>query len=227
MAKEISKEMARRNPLAVWVGHTIQFCQDRKGLLTSILVILVVSAGGVAGYSWYQARQEQEAQAVLGKAQAALQGQKPNTPGNAEEAKKFFEEAVSRFPGTVAAQESLVRLGNMQYEGGKYDDAIGTYGKYLSTYPSGQFRLLAGIGKGYAEEGKGDLPAAVSTLSDLVRTAKDDPMAGEAYSDLARLYEVSKKPEDALRVYGEIVERFPQTRWAQHALQRMGALKAK
>jgi outer membrane protein assembly factor BamD (BamD/ComL family) len=196
-------------------------------LVISILVILVVSAGSVAGYSWYQARQEQEAQAVLGKGQAALQGQKPNTPGNAEEAKKFFEEAVSRFPGTVAGQEALVRMGNMQYEGGKYDEAIGTYGKYLSTYTSGQFRMLAGIGKGYAEEAKGDLPAAVTTLSDLVGTAKDDPMAGEAYSVLARLYEESKKPEDALRVYGEIVERFPQTRWAQHALQRMGALKAK
>ena len=227
MAKEISKEMARRNPLAIWVGHTIKFCQDRKGLVTVILVILVVCAGVVGGYSWYQARQEQDAQSVLGKAQTALQGQKPNTPANVEEAKKLFEEVVSRFPGTVAGEEALVRLGNMQYEGGKYDEAIGTYGKYLQTYPRGQFRMLAGIGKGYAEEAKGDLPAAVRTVSDLVGTAKDDPMAGEAYTDLARLYEESKKPEDALRVYGEIAERFPQTRWAQQALQRMAALKAK
>jgi len=227
MPKEMSKEMVRRNPLAVWLGYAIRFCQDRKGVVLGVLAALIVAGGSAAGYTWYQGQQEREGQLVLAKAQAALQGQKPSTPGNAEEAKKLLEEVITRFPGTVAAQESLIRLGNMQYDGGKYDEAAATYTKYLSTYPRGPFRMLAGIGKAYAEEAKRDLPAAVKTLSDLVEAAKNDPMAGEAYSDLARLYEESKKPEDALRVYGEIVERFPQTRWAQHALQRMSALKAK
>jgi len=36
-----------------------------------------------------------------------------------------------------------------------------------------------------------------------------------------------KKPEDALRVYSQIAERFPQTHWAQNALQRMSVLKSK
>jgi len=115
----------------------------------------------------------------------------------------------------------------MQYDGGKYDDAIASFGKYLATYGRGNFRILVGIGKAYAEDAKGDHQAAVKTLSELVATVKDDPMLGEAYSDLARFFEEAKKPEDALRVYGQIVERFPRTQWEQRALRRMSLLKAK
>jgi outer membrane protein assembly factor BamD (BamD/ComL family) len=227
MPKEMSREKIRQNPLALWVGRAIQFWQDHRALILGIFAALIVAGGSLAGYAWRRAQQAREGDVVLEKAQAALQGQKPSTPGNAEEAKKLFEEVITRFPGTVAAQEALIRLGNMQYDGGKYGDAIMSYGKYLSTYPKGPFRMLAGIGKAYAEEAKGELPAAEKTLSDTIEKTKNDPLAGEAYSDLARLYEESKKPEDAIRVYGQIVERFPQTRWAQHALQRMSMLKVK
>lgn len=227
MPKETSKEDIRRNPLVVWVGHTIQFLQERRQIAVGVLVALVVLVGAGAGYFWYQEGQEREAQALLAKTQAALRGEKPGTPGNSEEAAKGFAEVVSRFAGTVAAEESLVRLGNLQYDGGKYDDAVATFGKYLTTYGRGQFRVLAGIGKAYAEEAKGDAQAAVKTLSEVVATVKDDPMLGEAYSDLARFDEEAKKPEDALRVYGQITERFPRTQWEQRALRRMSELKPK
>jgi outer membrane protein assembly factor BamD (BamD/ComL family) len=227
MPKETSKEDTRRNPLVVWVGHTIHFLQERRRIALGILVAVVVMAGAGAGYFWYQERQEREAQALLAKTQAALRGEKPGTPGNSEEAAKGLAEVVRRFPGTSAAEESLVRLGNMQYDGGKYEDAVATFSKYLATYGRGNFRILAGIGKAYAEDAKGDHQAPVKTLSELVATVKDDPLLGEAYSDLARFYEEAKKPEDALRVYGQIAERFPRTQWEQRALRRMGALKAK
>ena len=123
MPKETSKQDIRRNPLAVWVGRTIQFCQERRRIGLGILVVLVVIGGACAGYFWYQARQELEAQALLAKTETALRGDKPGTPGNSEEAMKGFAEVVRRFPGTNAAEESLVRLGNLQYDGGKYEDA--------------------------------------------------------------------------------------------------------
>ena len=227
MPKETSKEDIRRNPLVVWVGNTIQFCQEYRRIVLFILVSLIVMAGVGAGYFWYQERQEREAQALLAKTELALRGEKPDAPGNSEEAMKGLAEVGRRFPGTSAAEEAMVRLGNLQYDGGKYEDAIATYGKYLATNGRGQFRVLAGIGRAYAEEAKGDLQAAVKTLSEVVATLKDDPMLGEAYSDLARFYEEAKKPEDALRVYGQIAERFPRSQWEQRALRRMGALRAK
>ena len=70
-------------------------------------------------------------------------------------------------------------------------------------------------------------PAGAGNLAGLFGAGLDDPLAGEAYTSLAHVYEAMKKPEDALRIYSQIAERFPQTHWAQNALQRMSALKSK
>jgi TolA-binding protein len=228
MAKELTKrEDLRRNPLTEWVARTLQTVQKRKGLAAGILVVILATAAGAGAYSWYQAQQEREAQGLLVKAYSAMWGEASGAQRNPDEAKKVYAEIAAKYPRTVAAEEALIRLGNLQFDGGKYDEAAGAYGTYLTTYPRGRFRVMAGIGKGYAEELKGDLQPAEKTLSQLVETVQDDPLAGEAYSSLAHVYEAMKRPEDALRIYSQIAERFPQTHWAQNALQRMSALKSK
>lgn len=227
MPRELSKEDVRRNPLAVWVAKITQWIRDRKGLAVGVLAAVVAIAAGAGAYIWYQERQEREAQGVVVRAHTALWGETQGGPRNPDEAKKLYAEVAAKYPGTVAAEESLIRLGNLQFDGEKYDEAIATFGTYLTSYSRGRFRVMAGVGKAYAEEAKGDLPAAERTLTELLKTVKDDPLEGEAYSSLAHVYEVMKKPEDAIRVYGQIAERFTQTHWAQNALQRMSLLKAK
>ena len=227
MAKELTKEDIRRNPLAEWVAAALRFIRERKGLAIGVLVAIVVIAGGSAAYTWHRTVQEREAQGLLVKAYSAMWGNAPGAQRNPDEAKHVYTEIAAKYPGTVAAEEALIRLGNLQSEGSKYDEAVAAYGNYLTSYPRGRFRAMAGIGKAYAEEAKGDLSAAEKTLTQLVESVKDDPLAGEAYSSLAHVYEAMKKPEDALRIYSQIAERFPQTHWAQNALQRMSALKIK
>jgi len=227
MAKELTKAEIRRNPLAEWVASALQVIQERKRLAAGILLAILAIAAGIGVYTWYRTQQEREAQGLLVKAYSAMWGDAPSAQRNPDEAKKVYAEVAAKYTGTVAAEEALIRLGNLQFDGSKYDEAAGTYGNYLATYPRGRFRVMAGVGKAYAEEAKGDLPAAEKTLSQVVEAAKNDPLAGEAFSSLAHVYEAMKKPEDALRVYSQIAERFPQTHWAQNALQRMSALKSK
>jgi tetratricopeptide (TPR) repeat protein len=227
MAKDLTKEDIRRNPLAEWVATALEAIRARKKLAAGVLIAILVIGAGVGLYAWHRREQERDAQGLLVKAYSAMWSGAPGTQRNPDEAKKVYVEIASKYSGTVAAEEALIRLGNMQSDGSKYDEAIGTYGNYLTTYPRGRFRVMAGVGKAYAEEAKGDLAAAEKTLTQVVEVAKDDPLAGEAYSSLAHVYEAMKKPEDALRVYNQIAERFPQTHWAQSALQRMNALKSK
>jgi len=227
MAKELTKAEIRRNPLADWVAAAAQAIRERQRLAAGILAGILVIGAGIGAYTWYQEQQEREAQGLLVKAYGAMWGDAPSAQRNPDEAKKVYAEIAAKYAGTVAAEEALIRLGNLQFDGNKYDEAVGTYGSYLTTYPRGRFRVMAGVGKAYAEEAKGDLAAAEKTLSQVAEAAKDDPLAGEAYSSLAHVYEAMKKPEDALRVYSQIAERFPQTHWAQNALQRMSVLKSK
>lgn len=227
MASAISKKEIRRNPLADWLVVTVRFVQARRTAVLAALVALGLLAAAGYGYWWYQERREDEASRALARAHATIRGEQPGTPGNRDEAMKRYREIAEQYRGTRSAEESLIALGNLQFEAGKMDDAVGSFGEYLTIYPRGRFRVMAGLGKAYAQEAKADLQGAAKTLSELLDRDKDDPLAGEAYMALARIYEGLKKPDEAMRVYGQVVERFSQTQWAQHALQRMSALKAK
>ena len=227
MASAISKQEIRRNPLAEWIGLVVRFVEGHRSFVLAFLVgFVLVSAGGGA-YWWYTSRQEREASAALAEAQASLRGDKPGATGNVDAAMQRFRGVSERYRGTEGGEEASIRLGNLQFENGRPDEAMATFDEYLKLYPRGRFVLMAGLGKAYAQEAKGDLQGAAQTLSDLVEKRGDGPLAGEAYSMLGRIYESLKKTDDAVRVYNQIVERFPQTSWAQNALDRMSSLKSK
>jgi tetratricopeptide (TPR) repeat protein len=227
MPRETSKQDIRRNPLADWVIAGVRYISGHRTLIIALIAAAAVIAGAMGVFFWYEGRQEAEAQKALAGAEKALGIDKPGATPNTDEASKRLSEVAAQYPRTVAAQEALIRLGNFRFDDKKYDDAIAAFSQYLSQFPRGKFRAMAAIGKAYAEEAKGDLEGANKTLNAIVASAPNDPLAGEAYSTLARTYESLKKPEDALRVYGQIAEKFPQTQWAQNALQRMSVLKAK
>ncbi len=227
MASTLSKKEIRRDPLAEWLAKAVRFVQVRWTAVVAALVALSLAAILGVGYWWYRDRQENEAARALAQAAAALGGAQPGTPGNQDEAIKRYMEVAQQYRGMRGAEEALILLGNLQFEAGKIDEATRSFNDYLITYSRGRFRMMAGLGKAYSQEAKGDLQGAANTLSELVERDKSDPLAGEAYMSLARVYEGLKKPDDAMRVYGQVVERYSQTRWAQHALQRMAALKTK
>ena len=227
MASAISKQEIRRNPLAEWVGATVRFVQAHQVAVVAAAVALSIGASVAAGYWWHQQRQEENASRLLGKALAAMRGERPGSSGNPEEATKLFQEVVKQFPKTRSAEAALIALGNVQYGAGKMDEALTSFSQYLTTFPRGRFTTAAGLGKAYAQEAKGDFQGVAQTLSQILDQDKDDPLAGEAYMSLARVHEEMKKPDDAMRVYGQVVEKYPQTQWARHALQRMSALKTK
>jgi TolA-binding protein len=223
----ISKQEIRRNPLAEWVGATVGFVRAHRAAVAFAMVALATGASMATGYWWYQQRLGEEASRLFGNGLAAIRGEQPGSSGDPEEAVKLFQEVVRQFPKTRSAEEALIALGNVQYGAGKIDQALTSFSQYLTAFPRGRLRTEAGLGKAYAQEAKGDFQGAAQTLSQILDQDKDDPLAGEAYMCLARFYEELKKPDDAMRVYGEVVEKYSQTRWAQSAVQRMSAIRTK
>ena len=226
VAKALTKQEMRRNPLVEWVVAAVRFVQARRTVVMTASAAMVLAAGASSGYWWYQGHREAEASRALSQAHAALRGGQPGGPGNPDEATRRFREVAQRYGGTRSAEEALIRLGNIQFDAGRIEDAVGSFDEYLTSYARGRFRVMAGLGKAYAQEVIGDFQGAARTLSQLLEGDRDDPLSGEAYMSLARLYERLKKPDEAMRAYGQVVERFSQTSWAQSALQRMGALRA-
>jgi len=227
VASAIRKPEIRRNPLAEWVGATVRFVQAHRVAVVAALAVLAIGASSAGGYWWRQQRKEEEASRLLAKAVSAIRGDQPGVAGNPDEASRALQQVVREFPSTHSAEEALLALGDVQYSAGKIDEALASFSEYLTAFPRGAFILMAGLGKAYAQEARGDFQGAAQTLSHVLERGKDDPLAGEAYMTLARVYEEMKKADDAMRVYGQVVEKYTQTRWAQYALQRMNDLRKK
>jgi tetratricopeptide (TPR) repeat protein len=217
----------RRNFLAEWLASAARFYQDHRARIKAAAAAVAVLGLAGGGYWWYQERQEAKAARALADAYAVLRGEEAGKPSTLEEAVKRFREVIDAHQGTRSAEEAQLAVGNLSYELGKVDDALASYSKYLTGYPRGRFRMMAGLGNAYALEAKGDLQGAVQILSGVIEADRENPLAGEAYMSLARAYEGLSKPEDAMRTYGQVVERFGQTNWSQQALQRMSLLKPK
>ena len=227
MAPPLKKKEMRRNPLAEWVGTVARFVELHRTAIMAGGIAAVVILGAAGAYWWYWVHQGQLASAALADAEQVLRTETPGAPANADEAMKRLAAVARDYRGTESAEEALIRLGNLQYDVGKMDEAQKTYEDYLKTYPRGRFILIAAIGQAYVDDSKGNYQAGVETLSGALDNAKNSPLAGEAYSELARLYEAMKKPQDAIRVYSQIVEQYGQTYWAQQAQQRLALLRSK
>ncbi len=227
MVPPLSKKELRRNPLAESIGTVVKFVEAHRTALSATAIAVVIALGAIGAYSWYRIHRGELARAALADAEQAVQVEAPGKPANTDEAMKRFAAVAKNYQGTESAEEALIRLGNLQYEAGKMDETRATYAEYLKTYPQGRFVLMAAIGKAYVDEAKGDYQAGADTLSRALDQSKNSPLAGEGYTDLARLYEELKKPDDALRIYSQIVERYGQTYWGQQAQQRMAALRGK
>jgi predicted negative regulator of RcsB-dependent stress response len=227
MASAVSKHDLRQNVLVNAVVTVIRFLQARRGLALAVLGAIVVVGLAGAGYWWHQDRREGEASRLFAQAENAARPEGPDKPGKPEEAATLLLQVADRYRGTLSAEEALLRLGNLQYSAGKMDAASDAFGRYRREYPRGRFVVMGAIGQAYALEAKGDFQAAAQALTETLDRQKDQPIAGEAYTALARLYEELKKPEDATRVYRQIVDRYPQTQWAVNATQRLSAIKSK
>lgn len=190
------------------------------------VVIAVLGLGGWMGYAWYRMQREHEASAAMTRAFAEIRKHE-GAKEREEAATTQFRAVAKEYPGTPTGGEALIRLGNRLYEAGKYDDAREAFARYVQDHRRGPLWMMAALGKAYAEEAKGDLAAAEGTLTGAIDRGKGDPLLGEAELALGRIYEGLKRMDDALRIYGQVAERFPQTRWSQYALDRMASLKSK
>jgi predicted negative regulator of RcsB-dependent stress response len=225
MTAEISKEVLRRNPVADWTIAAIEFIRANRAVAVGAVAIALAGGLGFGAYAWYQERQEADGRRALIAVSAKLRTEKPGETANRDEALKLLQEVASTHAGTLAAEEALVRVGNYQYEAQKFDEAIAIAAKYLQEYPRGRYRVMTAISKAYAEEGKGKPDVAIQTLLEITSASKDDPLVGEALLNLGRLYETQKKSDEALKIYSQVSERYPNSHWGQVALQRMGRVK--
>ncbi len=210
-----------------------RLAKDRWRLLAAALGVVVIIGVGVGWWRWQSARREGEAGEALAAVNQAFRQEYPAgfyLPGGEKEEPKpdaliqRYHQVADQFEGTAAGAEARLRGANLEYSAGQYDAAVRSYDRYAADRRA-PFRPVALLGKGYALQAKGDGAAAVTAFGLAAEAAPSDPVAAEAYLAQGRALETLKKRDEALRAYGLVTEKFPQTSWAIQATDRTTALR--
>ena len=197
------------------------------------LVAVVVLAGGLGAWWWYASRHEGEAGRALAEVNQAFRSQYPSgfyLPGGEKEDPKpdglieRYRQVAEQYAGTRAGVEARMRIADLEYSAGQYDAAIRSYEQYAAD-PRAPLRPAALLGKAYGLLAKGDTTAASAAFGAAAEAAFKDPLAAEAYLGQGRAFESLQKREEALRAYGLVTEKFPDTAWAMQARERTAALR--
>ncbi|MFO1493899.1 MAG: outer membrane protein assembly factor BamD [Lysobacterales bacterium] len=126
--------------------------------------------------------------------------------GNFERAVRYYKRLVSRFPFGDYAEQAQLDLAYSQYKRNEYDDAISTVNRFIKTYPA-----HPKIDYAYYLRGLVNFDRNRSYIDRILPS-----QAGNRDTEAAR---------QSFNDFSEMLRRYPQSRYAADARQRMVYLK--
>ena len=198
--------------LAAW------FHANRKRVLIISVVVVVIAA--VYGISvWSKSSSEASAN-------EALSAIKPLTPKEgafptAAESEPYLKVAQEH-TGTAAGARALLIGAGILFDAGKFDEAKVQFDKFFAQYPENPLAIQALIGTAASLEAEGKLADAASHYDDIIKHhGNESAVMPQAKSALARLYAAQNHPEEALRLYEEMLKANSNDSWtAEAGIQR-------
>jgi TolA-binding protein len=125
---------------------------------------------------------------------------------------------------TDATPWLLLRLGNAQYDAGKFDGAIETYREVIKKYPNHFTIPLARLSLGYAYKEKGMLKDALQQFEEIKKTEELPFIKTQRALDMGLCYEKLGSTDMAKKAFNEAIELSPGTdaaRLAQYRLENI------
>ena len=166
-------------------------------LATSILAI-VIAVGIYLYWNDYQTN----ATKIYAKAQTSMLRNRQNTEGISSDTMIIFKELIDKYPHSWSARMAYYHMGNIYYNSGELDNAIGSYKKFLSSVRSDDagIKFLALTSLGYCFEAKKDFKLALDYFE---QAQKSNNTGFEAigFRNIARIYEQLNDKKKALENY--------------------------
>jgi len=222
--KKVSrKELKQPDEFVSFWVRVIEYAQQHlRGIIIGIASVVVLS---LAIWAWtaYAEKKETTASRLVAQAQslwkpsspegvtglAGIDGPKED-PEAENRARVILEDVVDQYNRTSACPVARILLGQIYYEKGDYDKAIGTYEEVLKgKNRKPELRALAWEGLAYSHEAKEDFTEALGCYQELTQMNLTN-IQGWAYMGQARCYEKLKEYEKALDAYRALLTEQPQ-----------------
>ncbi len=196
-----------------------EWIQDHSREFSFAALAIVAVILGVWLYAYFGRSKNERAEALLAQAETSLSTQR------LPEAQTQLERLVGSFEGTPAGAQGLLRLAQLLFDQGKYQDGIARLEGALDEYDTGpvavSVRQLAAAG--YEQLGR---PA--DAASRYAQAAEKSSLTGERdglNARAARAWADAGKKDEALKLWKAIQER-PGSPLVNEARIRIGELSA-
>lgn len=196
----------------------------RRQLIAIGVAILVIGAG-IGFYVWHKNSLETDANDALSNIKFPVPA-RPGVPAPPADPQPYVALA-NEYAGTSAASRALLLAAESYFDAGKFDQAQAQFGRFLSDYPDSPLANEASLGIAACLEGQGKFAEAASRYDDILRRNAGSSILPQAKSALARLDVALNKPEEALRLYEEMVKTGNSDSWTAEAQIQAEELIAK
>jgi tetratricopeptide (TPR) repeat protein len=201
--QKLTKRQIKEDPLVTAAFHGTQIWEEHGtrilvGLGAVVLVVLLVFF-----VARTRAQSEERASADLFKAQLSV-GQNDYAT-----ATQMLKEIIDSAPGTKAARDAMIYLGDVTMQQGKPADAVSWYRKALGkTGNDYDAKKSATFGLAAALEDRGDFVQAAANYEALAKLGQNDNERGRAMLSEARCLGKAGQTQKAIDVYTQI-QRLP------------------
>jgi len=147
------------------------------------------------------------------------------THGDIDQGKKALLDTIRYFHSSPAAYEARMIMADALSEEKKFDEAIPYLAETVRDGKPETMRPLAAYRLMYVYDAKKDYDNAILAAKDFINKFPDSFLIKDVYLNLARFYTIKGSPEDAKKVYIDILMTFPATGEAERAQEMLNKMR--
>lgn len=169
----------------------------------SALVLVLLAVSGCSRFKWFEKDDPLETlpvEAMYEEAKGSLRG------GNLARANRYYSRLIARFPYGAYTEQAQLELAYSQYKAGDSEEASSTINRFIRTYPTHPHIDYAYYLKALINFNREN--ALLERLARLDMTQRDQGAPRQSFNDFA-----------------DLIRRYPNSRYAADARQRMVHLR--
>src|SRR5690606_1229230 len=116
---------------------------------------------------------------------------------------------AQEYSGTSAAERARLLAAATYFTEGSYAEAEKEFSQFVRENPESPWVASAAYGTGAAQEAQNKLNEAQASYQNAAAAYANSAIADDAKLALARIYELQDKPDQALRLYNELLAPAP------------------
>jgi TolA-binding protein len=210
--------------LAGELGKVEKTLQQNRNILYAIGGGLLAAMVLYFGYKWYVGDQDKQGQAALSSAVFAFEADSLNKALKGSGGNQGLLAIAEEYGSSPAGNLAHLYAGTALLKQGKFDDAIEHLKSFSSTDLLIQARAYALLGDAYLE--KNDAEEAIGYYKKASDYKPNAFFTPGYMMKWALACEKAKQNEDAIEIYGDLIEKYPQSQEAANAKKFKGALES-